>query len=219
MKIDINIFNVMFFILLAICIFFLYKSETSNARLIKQIELKDSLYKITSKKDLVFAKKTEEYAKVITKYVSDCSFTIGNKSITTPELLKISNKAIYEAAVFKDSLRITKSIVNQYVKMIDVYKNQITKMEKENASISDSTLVYKKLYNLVSRQYGIKSSFRREGNRYYFQVDGAPKVDSALRLFPYYKHNMSQDTAGNWLMIMDTERNIKRQTKKNAKNP
>ncbi|RAJ24983.1 hypothetical protein [Pedobacter cryoconitis] len=205
------IFNVFLIVCLLISTYLLFNSERSNSRLIRQIELKDSLSKNITKNDSVFAEKTKEYAKVITKYVSNCNFKIGKKSISTPELLKITNKAIIDAEVYKDSLRIMKFYSEQY-------KKNSTNLQVKAISNSDSTFIYKGLLGIVLENYKIKPDYSRDGDRFHFFIKGISTVDSALVLFPYYKHNLRRDTLTNvWTTVMDTERNIKRQTKKNKK--
>jgi|GEM_PF-4197249 hypothetical protein len=205
------IFNVLLLVVCCFSFYFLVISENSNERLIRQIELKDSLSKKTTKKDSVFAEKTKEYAKVITKYISDCNFKIGDKSISTPELLKISNQAIRDAALYKDSLSMLKTS-NEY------YKKKALEFQKENVSYTDSAFIYKGLLNVIQKNYKIYPKYQRDKNNFTFYIEGTSTIDSALVLFPYYKHNLTRDTATNeWTTVTDTERNIRRQTKKNKK--
>jgi hypothetical protein len=140
------------------------------------IQERDNTILQMSNLDSVYTSKTQEYSEIITKYVDNCNFFIGDKKISTSDLIKMTNELLDENQIFKDSLD-----------NLWQFKNQ------EHYNSMDSLQTLTRILELIKRDYGIKYTVKREGNYKIFERQ-LSKADSAIVLFPYYKDKLSYDT-------------------------
>jgi hypothetical protein len=201
------------------CLVALY-SRNINKQYERQIKLKDSLELTKKRKDSNYSKKTNEYSKIITKYISDCDVSIGSKKITLAELVKIANKNLNETQQLKDSVDFLKKVnqynekkINMYTslndtynKLIDIYKKQSELLGKKESRINeldDSLSMYKKINQLIKRDYGIVYKIKTSKNTNVFTKD-ISAVDSAMIVFPLIKKQISIDTINHRWIISPT---------------
>lgn len=180
-----------------------------NTELENQIAQKDRLISKSVERDSLLINKTREYSQIIEKYVNNCEFTINGKEISASKLVKIANETNIENEKLKDSLRYFKLISKEQPK---VYSSEYNKIINE---YKDSLSIYKWKAELVKKDFGIVYKVKRKGNKL-ISERYSKKVDSALVLFPYYKHKLSIDKDGHFEIETDKEyRRMKRNEKKN----
>lgn len=180
-----------------------------NTELENQITQKDRLISKSVERDSLLINKTREYSQIIEKYVNNCEFTINGKEISASKLVKIANETNIENEKLKDSLRYFKLLSKEQPK---VYSSEYNKIINE---YKDSLSIYKWKAELVKKDFGIVYKVKRKGNKL-ISERYSKKVDSALVLFPYYKHKLSIDKDGHFEIETDKEyRRMKRNEKKN----
>tara|TARA_R110002051_G_scaffold295031_1_gene360746 strand:+ start:109 stop:738 length:630 start_codon:yes stop_codon:yes gene_type:complete len=190
--------------MILLLILYNYNSELEN-----QIAQKDSLISKSVERDSLLINKTREYSQIIEKYVNNCEFTINGKNISASKLVKIANETNTENEKLKDSLRYFKLLSKKQPK---VYSSEYNKIINE---YKDSLSIYKWKAELVKKDFGIVYKVKRKGNKL-ISERYSKKVDSALVLFPYYKHKLSIDKDGHFEIETDKEyRKMKRNKKKN----
>lgn len=190
--------------LILLLILFNYNSELEN-----QISQKDNLISKSIERDSLLIQKTREYAETIEKYVNNCEFSINGKKISPNEVVKIANKAMTENQQLKDSLRYFKLLST---KQSEVYPEEYNKLINK---YKDSLEIYKWRAELVKKDYGITYEIQRNGNKL-TSKRSSKKVDSALALFPYYKHKLSIDKDG--YFVIETDREYRRNKRNEEKN-
>lgn len=161
------------------------------------IQERDNTISQMSNLDSVYTSKTKEYSEIITKYVDNCNIFIGDKEISTSDLIKMTNELLDENQILNDSLD------NLW---------QFKKQEQYNSMDSLQTLI--RILDLIKRDYGITYKVKREGNYKIFERQ-LSKADSAIVLFPYYKDKLSYDILTKaWNIKIQTTREL---TPKNDK--
>jgi hypothetical protein len=162
-----------------------------NKELENQVADRDKLISAGRYKDSAYATKTERYADTITKYISEKSFEIDGKSVSTGDLIKIMNNNFREIATLTDSVHFLNTISDQYKKYADEY------LEKSN-NLEDSLQTYKTILNLIRERYGIEYKTERSGNKISIRRVGFSQADSGLLLLPYYGKYLKRDEDGGW---------------------
>lgn len=190
--------------LILLLILYNYNSELEN-----QISHKDNLISKSVERDSLLIQKTREYAETIEKYVNNCEFSIDGKKISPTEVVKIANKAMKENQRLKDSLTYFKSLST---KQSEVYPAEYSKLINK---YRDSLEIYKWKSELVRKDFGIIYDIKRNGNKM-TSKRSSKKVDSALALFPYYKHKLSVDKDG--YFEIETDREYRRNKRNEEKN-
>lgn len=176
----------------------LFITSNYNTELESQVSHKDNLLSKAVERDSLVIEKTKQYADIIEKYVNNCEFSIGNKKISAKEMARITNSTLNENKRLKDSLlyyrlrsTYTKDVyIDEYNKIINKYK--------------DSLFRFKWQADLVKKDFGITYSIKKTGTNY-TATKNSKKLDSALFLFPYYKHKLSSDENGTLQVTTDRE--------------
>ena len=190
--------------LILLLILFNYNSELEN-----QISNKDNQISKSIERDSLLIQKTREYAETIEKYVNNCEFSIDGKKISPTEVVKLANKTMRENQKLKDSLNYFKLLSTQ---QSEVYPKEYNKLISK---YRDSLEIYKWKSELVRKDFGIIYNIQRNGNKMTLKRN-SKKIDSALALFPYYKHKLSIDKDGYFEIKTDKEyRRNKRNEEKN----
>lgn len=184
-----------------------------NSELEKQISHKDNMISKFNERDSLLNHKTQEYAKTIEKYVNNCEFSINGKKISPNEVVKLANKTFIENQKLEDSLSYYKFLSSKKLKVFkEVYKEEYNKIIKQYI---DSLEVLKWKTELVRKDFGITYKIERNGDKL-TSTRSSKKVDSALALFPYYKHKLSIDEDG--YFVIETDKEYRRNKKKKEKN-
>lgn len=142
-------------------------------------------------------------------------FNIGNKSISIDELLNIANKALEENSrlrneVANDSLILKKIEENHGIKtyrdsngkIVIQSSSQSKNDQLENSQnekiIKLSNELDEKIFilNNLQKKYNFKYDVKTEKDKIKSTIY-VSKLDSALWLYPYYKHKIKEDKKGN----------------------
>ena len=91
----------------------------------RAIEERDNTILEMSNLDSVYTSKTKEYSEIITKYVDNCNFFIGDRKISTSDLVKMTNELLNENQVLKDSLNYLKQLSDFDNKASMTYRNEL----------------------------------------------------------------------------------------------
>lgn len=137
-------------------------------------------------------------------------FEMNGKSISVEDLLKILNKTLEENSVLNSEVANDKKIFDILKKDYDViitrendkikiHRTQIRKDENDCTAklkalenqLNEKTFILKQLDNRYKLKYEVKT----EGNNIKSTIYNS-KVDSALWLYPYYKHKIKIDKNG-----------------------
>ena len=137
-----------------------------------------------------FSKPTIKY-----KYLNN-HFILDGKKITNNKVLEEINKREEAIITLADS--------------IDYFKQKNTVLYSIHKKYKDSTLIYKSILKLIKKNYDISYSFYEKGNQYISSIN-APKLDSALILFPIYKNKISIKD-NKW--VIETDRDYRREQRK-----
>jgi hypothetical protein len=136
-----------------------------RTELFDQVQDRDILIENLRKVDSISFTQNSRNAKVIERYISNDNLVMGGKKIGLDDLVTLLNKCSNEKADLQ-------------IKIIELEnKHQLDKMMIEN----------------IERKYGIKSKMQESGNSISFSFEKST-VDSALILFPYFKHKLSFDS-------------------------
>lgn len=200
-----------------------------------QIEVSNERIEALINSDSIVNEKTKEYSKTITKYVNDCSVSIGEKSYSLSDFIELYVEQIDEKTKLKDSLFKLNALYKASIKLYgEPYslrrKNdtimelipQTTEIEKKLQNTSDSLTIYRTLVEYVEDRFDLKSKYNiREKNISYY-YEGVEKLDSALLLLPYYKNKISSE-GNTWKVKVDnefikSERKQKRLDRRESKN-
>lgn len=182
-------------LLLVMAISALLSECSYSSKLQSSIAKQDSILRNANQRDSLLAEKTKEYTKVITKYVSNCGFTMGDKSISSEDIVKIINDSQFEIEALKDSLNKIDS------------RNRLSQI-----FLNDSLNIFKNFLSRIESKYGIVYKLRTDKDGKRFIVSNVSKSDSALAIFPFYRDKLRVDSAGNF--IVTYEEKIKVQNKK-----
>lgn len=208
-------------LLSAILIFYLLHIELKDdkmliERLKQEIQLNDSLsdYKLKKYSKII---ETNNYKldSLNNSKESVRGFTVGNKSISIDELLNIANNALEENSRLKnqvanDSLILKKIEENHGIKTyrdsngkiviqsISQSKNdQLENSQNEKIIKLSNELDEKKfILNNLQKKYNFKYEVKTENDKIKSTIF-ITKLDSALWLYPYYKHKIKEDKKGN----------------------
>lgn len=148
-------------------------------------------------------------------------FRFGDEKITTENLLEIVNKS------FKENIKLEVQLENK-IKLLDLIKNSydIETIETENTlsiKVKDNSVLKKvetninklqeqvfklkkeveynkKLLKMIENNYGIKSIYTENDKTVDFEIIPSTKIDSALRIYPFYKHKLFKNKKGEWIV-------------------
>jgi hypothetical protein len=143
---------------------------------------------------------------------------LGNEPISLEYLIQIANKyqahsIRLEGERLKDSLKITRlqNIINQLEKDKMITKNsdgsfsyrQITKVDSiykvrvaELDKVKTDLQAKNMLLGLIKKNYDIDSDIEYKGDNITVKLLNTKKLDSALWIYPYYKHKIKTNSKG-----------------------
>lgn len=209
--------------LMTLCILFLVVERTERNieidELNKKMNSSDSLSRIKIEKlNSIIDRKNSIIDTLNSNNESVNGFMMGERSISTEELLKIVNEAIEENSKLKTEVKndklILKHIENSYglkavidsLGVINLKLNpgsSIKDFEKKSNDrynkVNDELQELKFILNNLQKRYGFKYQVKTEGNKINSTIY-TTKLDSALWLYPHYKHKIKQDKEGNVLI-------------------
>lgn len=211
------------FCLMSLSILFLVIERIERNSEIEEINKKiissDSLSKIKIKKlNSIIDRKNSIIDTLNSNNESVNGFKMGERSISTEELLKIVNEALAENSKLKIKVKNDKLILNHIedsygLKAVidslgvinlkwnpdssikDFEKKSNDKYNKINGELEELKFV---LDNLQKR-YGFKYQVKTEGNKINSTIY-TTKLDSAMWLYPHYKHKIKTDKQGNLII-------------------
>ena len=200
----------------------LYVIYNYNSDLESQVAKKDEIIENFETTDSLNQSLLKEYASKIDNYVDNCTFNINGKEITAQEVVRIVNKEFRNNQLYRDSLdyykKRTKTLDDlykaEYNKQLNLnsesYKSQYQRLIDEHI---DSLNIYRFMVKLAKKHYGLEFKVKKEKNTLSAEW-GGKMIDSAIVLFPYYKHRLSKD-GDEWTIETDKEfRRIKRRSEK-----
>lgn len=172
----------LFFTLLA------YKEEN------RALQSKVELLKLQRQSDSLYFATIKSYSKVIDRYVDTGGLKINGTSVSTSQLIKVTNDYIQEAKILqKEKNALQDSIVNLIAKLktqeyaTDIYKDKYFRY-------SDSFDIASHINFLIKRHYGIEYSVERKEKWNVFSPNYG-KVDTALEFYRMF---------GKYLIIKDS---------------
>jgi hypothetical protein len=171
---------------------------------------RDSIIFKLNRLDSVHSEASKTYSEIITKYIDGCKFMLGDKELSNEDIVKITNELMNENRILKDSL------YNQEIEITSKYNSELYKT-------LDSLNTIIKVFDHYKDEYGISYKINKEGNKKML-LKNITTVDSALILFPHYKHKISYDSLRNvWKTQVTIEREVlskpieKKKNKRNRK--
>lgn len=208
------------FCLITISILFLVNERTERNLEIEELNKKiirsDSLSKIKIEKlNSIIDRKDSIIDTLNSNNESVNGFKMGERSISTEELLNIVNEALVENSKLKTKVKNDKLILNHIedsygikaeidsLGVINLKLNpdsSIKNFEKKSNDrynkINDELEELKFILNNLQKRYGFKYHVKTEGNKINSTIY-TTKLDSALWLYPHYKHKIKVDNKGN----------------------
>lgn len=192
-----------------------YEIEELN----KKINSSDSISKIKIEKlNSIIDRKNKLIDEINSNKEIINGFSIGDKSISIDELLKIVNEAFAENNELRNKVRNYELIINHiedsygikvvkdslgrfYLKLKNdstiknFEKNSNDKLDKLSTELEEKRFILEQL----KKRYGLKYEVKTEGNKIKSTIYTS-KLDSALWLYPHYKHKFKTDKEGNLII-------------------
>ena len=118
------------------------------------------------------------------------------------------------------------SLLDEYNSLVDNYNKLVAELDRSTVALSKSrstissiyqktdsleSLLGEKQYYLssIAKKYGIVCKTKHEGNTIHYSMIGSPQLDSALRIFPYFKdlavYNKDKDA---WIISVPNKKRI-----------
>ncbi len=212
--------NIIIFIALTVAltgVLFSVETYLNNVELKKQINSRDSTISKLIASNSLYNSSRKMYSDTITKYIENCEFYIGDKKLSTEELLKLVNEYIDQNTTMKKAATQIYDIDNKKDSLHNLSKSlirqQVSIYEEQYNLYYDSTFIVSSILNLIKRDYGISYTVTKKGRTVIFQQNRS-KADSAIILFPYFKKNLSYDSVAKVWNIKHFEEPIPRRKKK-----
>lgn len=202
-----------------------------------QIEKRDNLIKEKQANDSLLSAQATANEKIKEKYIDECGILINGKKVTTDQLVLFINDQIKESDKLqkeldslkkefyllkiesytnKDSLKIYKTFNELTRRNLNV-NFKVTKEDmKRTISIDlppDSLSAYKKIIQLIEKNYGIKYLIEYKNDQFILN-DQFSKADSAQMIFQYYKDKLHKDESGKWVIELPKKIDIENKKKK-----
>ena len=115
-------------------------------------------------------------------------------------IVEIDGKRLNFEQFYKEYI----NLIHRYNALVNEYNTLIGDFGKSNSDLIDyrqsiitanrkidslQTLLQEKQYylNSISNVYGVVCKTNREGNTIHYSIKGSPQLDSALRIYPYFK--------------------------------
>lgn len=197
-------FIFVFAVIISYAIFMLYQE---NQSLISRLEEKDRFIEKSLQRDSIYFATDTETEQEKEKYINGCGIEIGGKEVSTSQLVKILSKSFSE----NDSLKHQVSNLEQHIKALNKHEDTL---HKAMATYQDSAHVYKNIVKALKRDLGIVYKVEHSKNKEFYIKRQPSKVDTALALYPHYKHKISRDPDSKGFKIILDEQ-LKKQSVKN----
>ncbi|NIJ46596.1 hypothetical protein FHR24_003086 [Wenyingzhuangia heitensis] len=212
--------------LFSIIIFFSYKeNDFLEKEILVNIKENDSLQNklFESNKKLleVYKKNKKEIDSIKNEKYSNINVisgvTLNDKPISIDEVIQITNKSLDENDKLKKQKLKDSLLIDYYKKVIHELEEKGVLWEKNNRFYFDnkqaidsirkaklneiSNLEYElkaknALLKLIENNYGIKTNIEKNKGVYNVKLLNNKKLDSALWLFPHYKHKIKTNKKG-----------------------
>ena len=182
-------------------VIFLFITVSNNKSLQKTLIKKDDILKNVLIKDSLLQKSKAQYQSKISRHIQGCDFIIDGKKVDSNELMKIIEGLYISVGKNKDSLYYYRELTKRNNHFQDVIESKIPDIQKMNDSLS----IYRGIYQVIKKQYGINHTGRIEGNSIIYKRP-VNKVDSALAVFKYYKDKVHRDKDGTWIVDVENKR-------------
>lgn len=145
-------------------------------------------------------------------------FEMNGKSISTLELLEYVNETANENIKLKNDIKNYKSLLESKENLINQFSNKLgmKKNEDESYTIDEKGFLkniiterdkYKReatsnkyLLNMIMEKYGINATYNIEGDIINYTLRNSPTLDSALMIYPHYKHKLFKNKKGKWIV-------------------
>ncbi|CAL1518954.1 hypothetical protein [Chitinophaga sp. MM2321] len=117
---------------------------------------------------------------------------VNTKSLSNDSLVTVLNKTLHEKKSLQSS--------------VENLKEELAKLNNTSGNYReflDTAIIYKKIVELIQRDYKIFYKVEKSGDSYRFSKNTSA-VDSALALFPYYKDRVRMDPVKNaWIITTE----------------
>lgn len=163
---------------------FIHYQDDTIKDLNRIIDGKEKLLRITRFNDSLNAFKTQSYSNVITKYVNDCNFQIDGKTVSTSQLVKLTNNYINENDLLRDSVQFLMALNERYKRNYFTY--------------SDSFQLYSHILRVIKRDYGIEYNIVVDGSSRLIKKENFCSADSGLLLLPHYRNAIKKNNDSTW---------------------
>jgi len=189
------------------CVFFLLfiKTTIDNQELQSTISDQNQLIKNITKNDSTHTSNTKSYSDVIKKYTTSYSIKIGKKEYTFDEFVKLYDKIEQENYKIRDSLinaleiiKVLKSATSKYDDLTKEYNKMVRKQ-------SDSTFIYRELFDSAKKLYGFNLHIQRDSAGSFILTRENSKADSADILYRHFKNRMKETSPGHYTIDISGE--------------
>jgi hypothetical protein len=196
-----KIVYIIIIILIASLSVLLWVYVNSNSKLTGIIVQKDSMLNDIRFRDSIYAEKTKEYSSIISKYFTNCKFTINNKQISMDQIIDLYNKSLVENDRLLDSFIFYQNLYNKCSAELDktqihyLYeKRSYDQLYKITDKYADSAQIFNKLLKTIIKHYGLKLDYSRSKGTINLNI-GVGMADSALMLLPFYRNMIEYDSS------------------------
>lgn len=128
------------------------------------------------------------------------------------KLVQKYNSLVYEYNALSSKLDNYNSLKNELDRTNSKLSNCRRSVQKSNAKADSlrSLLLEKQYYlNQIAFEYGIVCNTQRQGNTIIYSIKESPKLDSALRIYPYFKDQAVYDKEkGAWVISIPNKKRI-----------
>ena len=143
---------------------------------------------------------------------------IGNKPVSLDEFINIANKYMHENFMLKNKSRVDSFSIERYKRIIaqldrdkvieqdekgsisyrkmSVIDSNINSLEADIKKLKFEVASKNTLLKLIRDNYGIETQVEDKKDSYTARLLNTTKLDSALLLFPYFKHKIKTNKKG-----------------------
>lgn len=189
-----------FFVLFLVVGYKFYVLQDYTDTLLVENKKKDDLISQSAKVDSIIIEKTKEYVKTIHEYKDATTFTRDGEQVSSSQLVTEFNNLLIKNNRLTDSLNYCRK------------QNKISSLssEMERLKIADSLSNLNWVLQVLENKYGFKYSINKNQKGTTI-THKASTIDSALVLFPYYRHTL---TLENKTWTIETDKTYRKQQRK-----
>lgn len=194
-----------------------------NSTLELQLTKRDKIIQRIANTDSVIVEKTKDYAKSIKDFNSEIIFEQNGKNLTSSEIVKVfnqiaddNNKLVSENNnLTMSNYKLRDSLLNCKRKNISQQQSYRIDQKKISYNYLDSISDLNFKLSTIKSNYGIDYQFKKTGLNMKKLEKQTTMVDSAIVLFPYYKHTLTKE--GN-VWYIETDKNYRKAQKDKQRN-